>query len=184
MFRYFSAVVLAVLLFAGTAFAEPLQVGENFPDLTLTGNQTAAQLSYLGLSGHGPWLLKNIDADFVIIEIFSMYCPHCQAEAVHVNSLFKALKKSKSDKRIKLIGIGVGNSDFEVNFFRKKYQIEFPLFDDLEYKIHEEVGEPGTPHFYMVKLSDKKELKTVTSFAGRMKDPQHFLKTLQKTSNK
>ncbi|SMF04022.1 peroxiredoxin family protein [Desulfovibrio gilichinskyi] len=183
MFRYFSAIVLAVFLFAGTAFAKPVQEGKNFPDITLTGNQTAAQLSYLGLSGSGPWQLKDISADFVIIEIFSMYCPHCQAEAAHVNGLFESLKNSKSNRRIKLIGIGVGNSDFEVNFFRKKYQVEFPLFDDLEYKIHEEVGEPGTPHFFMVKLIDKKELKTVTSFAGRMEDPQLFLKTLQKTAN-
>ncbi|WP_291326302.1 peroxiredoxin [Desulfovibrio sp. UCD-KL4C] len=184
MFRYFSAVVLASFLFAGTAFADPLHVGKNFPDITLSGNQTAAQLSYLGLSGHGPWQLKDINADFVIIEIFSMYCPHCQAEATHVNGLFEALKKSKSSKLIKLVGIGVGNSDFEVNFFRKKYQIEFPLFEDMEYKIHEQIGEPGTPHFFMVKLNKQKELKTVTSFAGRMKNPQHFLKNLQKTSNK
>lgn len=183
MFRYFSAVVLTLVLFTGTAFAEPLQGGQIFPDIILTGNQTQAQLSYLGLSGSGPWQLKNIDADFVIIEIFSMYCPHCQAEAANVNSLFELLKNSKSNKRIKLIGIGVGNSDFEVNFFRKKYQVKFPLFDDLEYKIHEEVGEPGTPHFFMVKLRGKKELKTETSFAGRMENPKLFLKSLQKTSN-
>ncbi|SDK92040.1 Peroxiredoxin [Maridesulfovibrio ferrireducens] len=183
MFRYLSSAILTVFLFAGAAFAEPMQKGENFPDITLTGNQTAVQLSYLGLSGNGPWQLKDIDADFVIIEIFSMYCPHCQAEAPSVNKLFAALKKSKSNARIKLIGVGVGNSDFEVNFFRKKYQIEFPLFDDLDFKIYEEVGKPGTPHFFMVDLKDKNKLKTVSSFAGRMKDPKKFLISLQKAAD-
>ncbi|WP_031480334.1 peroxiredoxin family protein [Maridesulfovibrio frigidus] len=179
MLKYLLPLCISIFLLAGAAFAEPIKTGESFPDVTLTGNQTSAQQSYLGLSGNGPWKLTDIKADYVVIEIFSMYCPHCQAEAPMVNELFTALKKSKSADTIKLIGVGVGNSNFEINFFRKKFQVELPLFDDLDFKIHAETGAPGTPHFFLIKLDGKNKPQTALSFAGRMESPTQFLKTLQ-----
>ena len=55
-----------------------------------------------------------------------------------MNQVFQELETSpKLKHRVKIIGIGAGNSDFEVNFFRKTYDIQFPLFSDGDFVLHQ-----------------------------------------------
>ena len=81
-----------------------------------------------------PFLLSQVDSEVLIVQIFSMYCPHCQKEAPNVNALYQAISASPEIKsRIKVLGIGAGNSSFEVNAFRDLFRIEFPLIPDPDF---------------------------------------------------
>ena len=146
--------------------------------------EDAAHVRYLRLEGRGePFALNQIQAKILIIEIFSMYCPICQREAADINSLFEMIQANPSLKdQVKLIGIGAGNSAFEVDFFQQNYQIQFPLFSDTNFEIHKRIGEVGTPHFIGLKPHKNKGLEIFYSQSGEIKDPRVFLETLIQAS--
>ena len=112
----------------------------------------------------------------VIIEIFSMYCPYCQREAPNVNKLYNKIQASPNLKsKLRLVGIGVGNSAYEVDVFRKKYSISFPLYSDGDFKIHKLLGEPRTPYFIGVKINPDGSHRIFYSKLGELGDVDKFL---------
>ncbi|MBW2579970.1 MAG: TlpA family protein disulfide reductase [Deltaproteobacteria bacterium] len=158
-------------------------MGESLPPFELPIPQDARAQSYLGLSGTGQFTIAQIKAKVVIIQIFSMYCPVCQKEASRVNKLYRTIQKRKDLKdKIRMIGIGTGNSPFEVGFFRKKYEVPFPLFPDENLSIHEILGELRTPYFIGVKINRDGSDEVFYSRLGQFNDPNSFLKRIVELS--
>ncbi len=169
-------------LLLGIALTTPAmsaQVGKPLKDFVLPGPD-AGQAAYLGIPENEPFTVSQIQAKCVIIQIFSMYCPYCQAEAKPVNEMFAKLKASPQGKDLKLIGVGAGNSKFEVEFFRDKYGIDFPLFDDADFAIHTCVGDVGTPFYILAKPGADDMLEVLYTHQGAVKDRDAFLNTLTK----
>ena len=82
----------ALLLFTAgvqvSAGPEPARVSLEFTLPAPEKNETRA---YLGLGPKARFSLDQVDADILIVEIFSMYCPICQREAPRVNALYEKL---------------------------------------------------------------------------------------------
>lgn len=180
MFKKTICLVAAVMLLAvfSASGAENItpQTGGIFPAVELAKPTDAAHLKYLGLSGGGTFTLSQIKADVLIIEIFSMYCPYCQAEASHINRLYQSLQSDAALRgRVKIIGIGIGNSKFETEIFRNKYNVEFPLIPDGDFKMHKVIGEVRTPYFFVIKLKDKRPLEVIYSRLGALESQESFL---------
>jgi peroxiredoxin len=172
--------LISVCITAGALAAGPPTVGGMLPDIVLDTPGDSGDRSYLGLS----WLRKSfkipaVKAQVVIIEIFSMYCPYCQAEAPKVNTLYEKIEADPALKgRIKVIGIGVGNSAYEVGIFKKRYQIPFPLFPDAAFTIHKQVGEVRTPYFIGIKISGDGSHRIFFSKLGVFETADGFLKQI------
>jgi thiol-disulfide isomerase/thioredoxin len=182
----FALAVLALsLLLSCPVFADIVgkKRGEAFPDLTLAGSISDQDRQYLGLGGVGPWSLGAIGSKAVLVEVFSMYCPYCQKEAPKVNELHALIESSGLGSDVKLIGIGAGNTQFEVDFFRKKYQVSFPLFIDPDLTVHSATGKVGTPYFALIGLREGKEHVTLFSHLGPFEDTGAFLEQLRKALN-
>ena len=139
--------------------------------------------SYLGLSGEGLFEISEIKAEVVIIQIFSMYCPLCQREASRVNELYENIEKDPNTRgKLKLIGIGAGNSKFEVGIYMKTYEVPFPLFSDGDFSIHQSLGEVRTPYFIGVKINDDGSHEIFYSRVGGFEKAEEFLQLMLELS--
>jgi len=188
-----ASLLILILLAAGTALAlkasegprsEPIAEGSVFPDLKLNGNLSAEQAAYLGLAAPGKTSrLSKIKAPFILLEVFSMYCPHCQREAPAMNDLYNLVARRGLAGQIKVLGLGAGNSLAEVEIFRAKYGLLFPLFADPGLTAHQAVGGVGTPYFYLVARDKKTGALTVKlGRLGRMDSPEQFLDDLARAA--
>ncbi len=175
--RFLLFVVMFLLAGSGVAAAiEPPQAGQTFPAMKLIKPSDKTDLKYLGLSGSGEFSVNQIKARAVIVQVFSMYCPYCQKDAPNINRLFGLIENNPELKgKIKILGIGAGNTVFEVKTFKKKYAVEFPLIPDGDYKAHKILGEVRTPYFIVVKMSDAGNPEVVYSKLGAHADIEAFL---------
>ena len=149
------AVVSLIITLPVSAATQPPATGSVLPEIKLTVPANNDYKNYLGLSPGDFFKIPQIKANVVIIEIMNMYCPHCQASALKVNELYRIIENNPALKdKIKLIGIAVGNSTYETEVFRERYNVPFPLFADGDFAIHQIVGEVRTPYFIGIKIDD------------------------------
>jgi len=175
-------VALSFLILSYPSFGQnaPPPEGGILPKISLPVPGDEGYRKYLGLKKEGAFIIPQIKAKVVLIEIFSMYCPHCQKDAPVVNDLFSRIEDDGSlRENMKLIGIGAGNSDFEVDFFRKTYDIKFPLFSDGEFSAHKMLGEVRTPYFIAIKINKNGTHKVIYSKLGSVGNPDEFLKKVK-----
>ena len=163
--------------------AEALKIkGEDLSRIEFPVPDLKPDREYLGLPGTGSFRLPQIAGNLLIIEIFSMYCPYCQAEAERVNILHKMIRNDPALKgKVKLIGIGSGNTPFEVNFFRKKYQVSFPLFHDEKKNVQKCANKTiRTPTFVTVRIDGGSTFSILEIHVGKIADLKGFVKSVSR----
>lgn len=175
------ALMQAVML---QAVESELQYNQAIGKIKLTVPEDPRIRDYLGLKAKtGQFGIAQIKPGLLIIEIFNMYCPHCQHYAPTVNEFYKLIQTDpRLKQRVMLIGIGVGNSPFEVDIYRKKYSVGFPLFDDKGYAVYNTLQDVLTPHFIGLTLDGRGGYRMVYSKNGGFDDPAAFLKEMLRLS--
>jgi peroxiredoxin len=174
---------LSILTFSALPVNKPPEKGELLPVINLPIPKNPDERNYLGLSGSGSIKISQIKAKVVIVEIFSMYCPYCQKDAPGVNELYRLIENNPDIKnKIKIIGIGAGNSLYEVDVFKKTYNVPFPLFPDKDFAIHKACGEVRTPYFMVVKINEDGTHQIVHTQLGNYPGAEPFLELVLKAS--
>jgi len=138
---------------------------------------------YLGLKDAAePFQVCQVKAGLVVVEIFDMYCIYCQRAAPEVNRFYGMLERSGMGDRIKVVGVGRRNSDIEVDVFRERYEVEFPLFPDPDLSVTRSMGagDKGTPHFLVLDLQDPGKAVVVDTSVGAFGNPETFLDRIRK----
>jgi peroxiredoxin len=165
-----------------TKKADPA-VTKHIPTIELPMPASEQEKSYLGLSGMGNFKIGQIKAPVLIIQVYSFYCPICQMSASHVNDLFRLIQGRPDIKeKIKMIGIGVGNSAYEVDSYRKRYKVPFPLVPDVSNDFSLQLGVKGTPTFVGLKMNSKGVQEHFYFVEGDFKDTEKFLNDIVKMS--
>jgi peroxiredoxin len=154
---------------------------EYLPDFILTIPEDLDHRRYLGLTGKAgsSFSVKDIQADILLIELFSMYCPYCQKEAPAVNELYMKMEEvSQNGPVVKIIGLGASNSQFEVDHFRDTYGIDFPLFPDREKAMFRALSGKGTPTFIGCRMNGGEKPIIVLRKDGGFFSSSEFLQEL------
>jgi len=155
--------------------------GSIMPELTLITPESEQHRGYLGLTTKPgeTFKISEIEADLLIIELFSMYCPFCQKEAPLVNDLYRKITENETKGlSVKIIGLGASNSQFEVEHFGQTYEVDFPLFPDKDMSIYRALGGTGTPGFVGYKMKGVEMPVNVLRNSGGFYSAQDFLKDL------
>ena len=170
---------LSIFLTPPAARAELLSIGEAFPG-TILSAPDKKDGAYLGVNGKDDFSVRDIDANAVLIEYFSMYCPHCQADAPDTVTLYKLIEADEDlAGSLKFIGIGIKNSDYEVNYFRDEYDIPFPMFPDETGAFMNDAGVRLTPTYMLIARDNSGEMVVVFTQVGKIDDPADFLEVLK-----
>jgi peroxiredoxin len=183
MKKYFAVVMGIVLCLSvfvpSLAFdSAPPAVGDVFPEIKFVVPGESDYRTYLGLSKGDYFSIQDIKTKVVVVEVLSMYCPHCQREAPRVNEVYTLIEKNPSLKgAIKLIGIAAGNSAYEKKVFRERYEVPFPLFEDADFELHDILGGVRTPYFIGVRI-DSGVPRVFYSKLGGFEKADEFLKMM------
>ena len=171
-------IVLLFLALNGPVFAassSPVKGGK-LPVISLPIPKDLYEKAYLGLSGRGFLKISQIKANGLLIKIFNLYCPICQSTAGAMTELYNQIENNPNLKgKIKLIGIGAGNSLLEVEVFKQNHDIPFPIFPDEDYRIHKVLGEVKTPFFMAIKMEKDGSHEIVHTHLGGLTDARAFL---------
>ncbi|MEW6137684.1 MAG: redoxin domain-containing protein [Thermodesulfobacteriota bacterium] len=180
-------VALAMVLQGPAALAAQFTVDEAALNrLEFPVPENGKERAYLGLSGNNTFRLPSVRVPILFVEIFSMYCPICQSEAPKINELYTRIQKSPTLKdKVKMVGIGIGNTPFEVEVFRKKFEIPFPLFSDEDFSV-EKISRQRirTPTFLVLEVEQGNKVRILDALVGRIEDIAGLVENLEQTKGK
>lgn len=176
-FALLAACLLLGIPFEASYGGKAISSGMSLPGFTLAVPGSAPAREYLGLKNTGSFSIPQIPAKLVLIQFFSLYCPHCHRQAPKTNKVFKIISQDEQlNKDIKMIGIGVGNNSREIDAYRTQFHVLFPLFPDPKFETHKKLGEPRTPFIMLVSNKGK----VLLTLQGIMRDIDEFLLQIRK----
>jgi peroxiredoxin len=121
-------------------------------DNRLQASQTESERKYLGLSSTiERFSLDNVQADVLVVDFFDMYCHVCQARARHMNEFYQLVQSRGLSGRIRILGVGVGDTPKEVAVFKEKFGVPFPVFPDRTGSFSRQFGKIRVPNVIVLK---------------------------------
>ena len=100
-----------------------------------------------------------------------------------MNEFYQAIEQREDLKgKMKIIGIGIGNTPADMQYFKKKYKVPFPLFPDEDMSIHAALGKPRAPYFIGVNIDKDGSSQIFYSKLGAFGKPDKFLAQMLKLS--
>ncbi len=145
--------------------------GESLPSIRLPIPKDSNEKKYLGLSGDGFFKIPQIKSEGVLIKIFNLYCPICPSTVSAMAEIYRQIENNPDLRgRLKLIGIGAGNSPLEIKVFKENYNVPFPIVPDEHFKIHQALGEVRIPFFIAVRIEGDRPPQIVQTHLGGLTD--------------
>lgn len=146
--------LMLLLVFSGSLAAAALKTGYQAGNMKFAKVISETDRKYLGLKNSGPFTLKDIQAEYVLIEVLNVNCPHCMTQAGAMNRLYHLVERSEFKGKVKIVGV-LSNSEAAVNRWRSSYKAPFALVPDPDGEIAGELNITGTPTTVLVNKQGK-----------------------------
>ncbi len=161
-----------------------LKTGDNYPYVPLPTTKISGNRNYLGLPKNKNIVTtEDIKADLLIIEVLNVFCFPCQTQALSFSQVYKMIEERPDlKKRIKIMGIALGNTKVVVEGFMDDYGLVFPVIPDPTLHAEKIIG-PGihTPFSLFIKRDSLGRLRLVAAtHNGAIEDPKLIFEGLLK----
>lgn len=161
--------------------SEIIAKGKTLPQFELIGPSSEQDQQWLGLKNMEPFTLSQIPAKLIVLELFSVYCPHCRSQAPQLNKVYGFIKQDKElSGDIKMIGIAAGADKTKTDKWKTTLHVPFPLVPDETTDIWQIFGKPGIP----VTLLINGKGKVLSTHYGVIEDIEAFFKEIKKLYKK
>jgi peroxiredoxin len=158
-----------------------LAPGDAFPDCRLALLSGGDDRRYLELPEDARWLaLSDLKAHFVLIQLYNTMCNECVSET-KLLSLFLTLVEADPvlSGKLKILGLGVYDTNRAVVKFRKHYDVLYPLFADRHGEIFECLGQAEVPLAYLLRAKGDGTWVIELVKRGYFEPDEAFLDTLK-----
>jgi len=174
-----SALLTITLWLASADCSQALQVGEPFPEFSMTNTLGADELAAIRAKAGREIALKDIGCKIILIEFLNVYCHTCRMQVEIFNALYAAIKKDPVlSKDVCMLGIAVGNSLQEVQEFKKNYGAVYPILPDPNKDVFNMTGNVhGTPQTYII--SGDKQRFIIHYHPGAVSSPEPYVRALK-----
>lgn len=158
-----------------------LAPGDSFPDCRLALLSGDNDREYLGLPADAKWLdLADLTARFVLIQLYNTMCHECVRETKMLSRFFERVEADPVlAGRLKIIGVGVYDTNLKVVKFRKHYNVLYPLFADRYGEIFGCLGQAQVPLAYLLRARGDGTWNIELVKRGYFEPDEKFLNTLR-----
>ncbi|MEF2229845.1 MAG: rhodanese-like domain-containing protein [Pseudodesulfovibrio sp.] len=159
-----------------------LAPGDPFPTCRVAVLNGDEDRNYLGLPPTARWLeLARLNARFVLIQLYNTLCNDCVAETKKLSAFFHVVEADPVlAGQLKIIGLGIYDSNRNVVNFKRHYDVAYPLFSDKSGQIFECLGQSELPLAYLLRAKGDGSWIIELVKRGYFEPDDTFLHTLRR----
>lgn len=175
-------IFLSTFYLNNIVYAETRSIGfaTVFPDLIFKHQLSREEQTYLGIHGKRSYRLNDMKGSLLLIEILNIYCVNCVRQAPVLNDVYFLIEgDTRLKEKVKMIGIAAGNNIEEVNFFKEKFKIPYPILPDPDFYVHQLIGSPRTPFLIWVRKDREGRGVVVSTHLGAIESHDNVIEEIR-----
>ena len=185
LIRFAGALVFFTSLFCASSALNGdripiLRLGDIFPDLSFPNVLNEEERAYLGLGDEETFTVEDIEEEVVVVEFLNKYCFHCQVQAPVFLLAHNTIQADANLRdKVKMIGVGAGNTRHQLEKFREETGVQFPLVPDADFVAYDAVGSPKTPFTVLLRKDQKGKRIVASAHRGVIYSDKGFVEEIR-----
>ncbi|MDP2921365.1 MAG: hypothetical protein Q8O12_03235 [Candidatus Omnitrophota bacterium] len=151
----------------------------SFAEIELPASLSQDYARYLGIKHGRKTRFSEIKSEGIILEVFNVYCHNCQKNVANMNKLYRLIENAGLSSKIKMLGVGISNSETEVSVFRKKFNVAFPVFAGPDNSLYDRIlGKIEFPYINILKRDSGGNLEKAFAIERDLPEPEKMFKVV------